>query len=279
MDRYRGGEREAVWDEIRAMEREAAEASDEVRAIATATMERAARNITTIISRLHDLGYRWGAPATENRDRRNRLAMWESDPELARRFKIAREAPDLDEYRYNWIPPADSIISTIDAVADVVPGGLPLALRALYRHVGRVDLSGSLPSWDPATFMFEGPEPWPEFGVVSAPLVLYDPDITLGYVPHGESRIAPVYMADDGSYSVYLGADATHGAGYSGGCHTVVLPQATVDPTVSGVEDRSDLTLVEFLRWTFDWGGFPGFESSPSAPPELDILRADLLPL
>jgi hypothetical protein len=48
-----------------------------------------------------------------------------------------------------------------------------------------------------------------------------------------------------------------------------------VDPRGRG----EGIRLVEYLRTSFAWGGFPGFEFYPPAPPELDELRAELLPI
>jgi hypothetical protein len=83
---------------------------------------------------------------------------------------------------------------------------------------------------------------------------------------------------------MYLGADATAAAGYSGGSHYIVLPGAPIDPLLRGIEPRSPgpdapMTLVEYLRWVFDGGGFSGFQTSPDVPPELDVLKSGLLPI
>jgi hypothetical protein len=51
------------------------------------------------------------------------------------------------------------------------------------------------------------------------------------------------------------------------------------DPALIRVDGREGIRLVEYLRTSFAWGGFPGFEFYPPAPPELDELRADLLPI
>lgn len=44
--------------------------------------------------------------------------------------------------------------------------------------------------------------------------------------------------------------------------------------------DPQDRTLVEYLRWSFQWGGFPGWEKEKSRPEkELALLRVGLLPI
>lgn len=91
-----------------------------------------------------------------------------------------------------------------------------MAIRGLYRYVGAVDLRGSLPTWDPSAFDFEGTEPWPDFGVLSQPLDLFGPEITLEYVPEGATSLDPMHLNDDGTYNLYLGLDAVHAAGHSG---------------------------------------------------------------
>jgi hypothetical protein len=58
------------------------------------------------------------------------------------------------------------------------------------------------------------------------------------------------------------------------------IPDTGADPILDGVSDRPAINLVEYLRASFAWGGFPGYEfSSAPAPPLLEELRAGLLPI
>lgn len=199
---------------------------------------------------------------------------------MAAAYGLRRPGPgDLDEYHYDWSPPTSDVEGDIARVDAAVPGGLPLTLRGLLRFVGEVDLAGSLPSWDPSAFIFEGPEAWPPFGVYSSPMHLYGVGITLGYIDPVSGRIDPRYLDDDGSYHLYVGADATTLAGYSGGCHTVALPSNSLDPVLETLRGGVSKRLVEYLRWVFEWGGFPGFDGSSRVPDEIALLRAGLLPV
>lgn len=278
--------------------------------VVESTMRRVASNVRTIVDRLHLLGYRWAAPARINDGARDKDRRRAENPELAARFDaffdqaeaaLVEQRPefaeaidearalaalrDVDEYCYDWALPGPDVEATIEEV-ELALGPLPLALRGLFRFVDKVDLAGSLPTWDPSAFLFEGPEPWPRFGAFSCPFNLFGAGITLGYVDHVTGQLLDRYRNSDGSYGLYLGGDATGSAGYSGSCHIVQVPGAPIDPLVLGiergyrsVEPAPPMPLVEYLRWVFDWGGFPGFQAAPHVPPEIDVLRRELLPI
>jgi hypothetical protein len=58
---------------------------------------------------------------------------------------------------------------------------------------------------------------------------------------------------------------------------TIELPNAAAAVLVGEPQGR---TLVEYLRWSFQWGGFPGWEKEKSRPEkELAFLRDGLLPI
>jgi hypothetical protein len=59
---------------------------------------------------------------------------------------------------------------------------------------------------------------------------------------------------------------------------SVHLPNAAADAILVG--EPEGRTLVEYLRWSFKWGGFPGWEKQKARPEkELAMLREGLLPL
>jgi hypothetical protein len=59
---------------------------------------------------------------------------------------------------------------------------------------------------------------------------------------------------------------------------SIELPNAAADAVLVG--EPKGRTLVEYLRWSFEWGGFPGWEKEKSRPEkELAFLRDGLLPI
>jgi len=60
--------------------------------------------------------------------------------------------------------------------------------------------------------------------------------------------------------------------------YTVQLPNAAADAVLEG--EAHKITFVEYLRLSFQWGGFPGWEKYANRPEkELAFLREGLLPL
>ena len=63
--------------------------------------------------------------------------------------------------------------------------------------------------------------------------------------------------------------DELHKARVSGSTHDIILPDLTADPVIHGVDGREDITLVEYLRVSITWGGFPGWSFAPGPVPEV----------
>jgi hypothetical protein len=56
------------------------------------------------------------------------------------------------------------------------------------------------------------------------------------------------------------------------------MPDGSADAVLVG--DPEGKTFVEYLRWSFQWGGFPGWEKQKDRPEkELALLREGLLPI
>jgi len=69
--------------------------------------------------------------------------------------------------------------------------------------------------------------------------------------------------------------DAVHKAGESGGgAYTVEVPEFRADGKFLG--DGDDLLFVEYLRFTFRFGGFPGYATLAERPRELAALSEGL---
>lgn len=111
-ERYRRGEHEQVWAELLALGRAVRQEPLQADALAVAheTMRRARENITRLVPRLHEIGYRFDYP--------DEIVMLPSTSPL-------------------------DPVSWLDHRA----GSLPLSLRAWYEIGGGVDFMGGHPDW------------------------------------------------------------------------------------------------------------------------------------
>lgn len=121
LERYRDGEYERVWDELRALGPTVRQEPHylEAREVAAETMRRVRRNCELIVARLQSLGYVFGT------------------------------YPDGTTGYYTEGP----LVSPSDAMRDSTSeleaeaGPLPLSLVAFWQEVGSVDLVGMHPKW------------------------------------------------------------------------------------------------------------------------------------
>jgi hypothetical protein len=179
-------------------------------------------------------------------------------------------------------------VPALVADAEARLGAFPLALRAVLTDVDAVDLSGSFPAWDPSAYDFadvdlvaaaddDDAPAWPAFGRFSDPLNLLGAGSILELTAHPAET---GQLADErGRILVPVAANHLLAANQAGDYHHVVLAGPEADPVVEGVYGRPGIRLVEYLRVACEWGGFPGFEFADRVPPEIDVLRRDLLPL
>ena len=279
LERYEAGDRVAVWDELRGLGSEVFDPAllGEATAVADATMRRVVTNIQLLAARLTASHYRFSAAYDWNRSRRH------APPEVRNRYDPRTwggdaswlDGQEVDEHRYQWWPPDSSIEDKLARARRLV-GPLPIALDAYWRHVGPVDLSGSFPDWDPPANEFEGlaRDVTPRF---TDPLESLGVGMVLDYVDDDGNLILSRH--GDDRWTVQWAADELTKAGISGGCYEIQVPDLVADPISFGHRHRPGITLVEYLRLTFEWGGFPGFEFNPPVPPEIAMLRTGLLPI
>jgi hypothetical protein len=280
LQRYEAGEREQVWAELTDLGEAVFEEEYHADAVAVAevTMGRVAANISTLVERMNTMGYRYHLQY-----RCNELLREGFDGDRLRADAVQfGEDPSwidtgADEYTLRWVPRNGARPDSLARAARVT-SPLPLALVAMWRIVGTVGLSGSFRSWDPSACLFEDGSDWPDVGVYAEPIELRDEWSLLGYCDETTDTITSGWIDGD-RFWVPIGPDSTASAGFSGGCHTVALPDRCADPVLVGVDHRPGIRLVEYLRVCFQWGGFPGFEFERSVPPEIAILRQDLLPI
>lgn len=73
-----------------------------------------------------------------------------------------------------------------------------------------------------------------------------------------------------------ISGDSITKAGYSGSIYSIGLPNPAIDGYIIG----ASCNFVEYLRKSFQWGGFIGLAKSANPPKEeLAFLTKDLLPI
>ena len=317
LERYQAGECEAVWEDLVALGsgvRHELYLAD-AQAVARETMRRARQNVETLIGRLEQLDYGFldsYSSAHKNLDRLNQLegmlqgtslpkmafggGIAESakqlgmDPQamMAKAMEQARERmatlmpemiPKMNEMKDRaqrdvakaskkpplqdpavFCPPGKDTAKLLAKVEKMAGGPMPLSLRAWYEEVGGVSLMGSHP-----TLNTEGQPCAPD------PLVMFPLGVALEMLGDQDG--------DGDGLFLDLSPDCLHKAETSGGGpYCMSVPDAVADGPLR--EEGHDTTLVAYLRLSFAWGGFPGWEGASDAPTkELDFLREGLLPI
>jgi hypothetical protein len=228
-------------------------------AVARETIARARHNIDLLVGRLDAAGYRFEAPRRPSDEPLTRCVFASPRPDVCER---------LDE---------------LEAPA----GPVPLSLGAWWEEVGAVDLTGSYPDW---------PTGWP--GVLTDALVVNPIESVLSaYEEWYEDWASEEPEWREEAFEAPLAPDVLHKADISGGApYAIRLPDGRADaplrivsvlvpdarlPGGLGVDvPEPTATLVGYLRRSFRWAGFPGFEALPGrADDMLATLRAGLLPL
>jgi hypothetical protein len=264
LDRYLGGEREAVWAELLALGEVVQDepTHSDAWAVTRETMIRARHNVALLVERLVSIGYQFAFPE----------AVWRP-PDAASDAMLADFASRF--------------------------GPLPLSIRAWYEIVGTVDFRGDHPRLSfyhrpdpvrgeeiryPDPLVIEPLDPKWVLEKVEGPAEDDDPD---SWIPPLDYHFRP---ASAPPYRAYIAPDAIHKANYGGGePMSIVLPDRGADVILSGTDVWQDVPFVSYLRICFYWGGFPGlghwfpwstYRPDPGdALPDLTFLVKDLLPL
>jgi hypothetical protein len=147
---------------------------------------------------------------------------------------------------------------------------LPLSLAAWIKEVGWVDFAGS----HPALSFNEDDDGRP--GIYTDPMEITCwnfLDISKAWKRRRVQKNKPV--------RIELGADAKSKARFAAGwqaegTYSILLPNSAADALIDGAPTA--VTFVEYLRLSFQWGGFPGWANYQKRPEkELDFLRKGLL--
>lgn len=251
LEQYRSGSTRSVWWEL--MEagplEEGAPLWEEVYQVARETMTRARHNVERIVSFLREQGYLFGC-------------VYGSD--------------DVLRPREPWLPPLPDTAARLAHLTSLV-GPLPLSLRAWWEIVGSVSLQGVFPDEWEATHSIPMNDP-----------LMIDPLDTVVREVEQELREDDFYSKLDLAPDVYHKANVSGGAPYQ-----VRVPEPRADapflnvrvflPTPPGEhlryhEVELNETLVEHLRRSFRWAGFPGYAFVPDVPKTGLARLAPLLP-
>ena len=210
-------------------------------AVASETMKRARHNVQQIIERLESMGYEFMAPRDVGLRVLGPYGQW---------------VTSTDEFLV-WTPPQPADMEVVGEIEEAC-GRIPLALLAWYEVVGQVSLMGSHPALASCR---------------KRPTLYGDPLEVLS--PRGWFRVFRDWMESDRRvpFSLPVCGDLKSKAGESGSTYDVSLENWSADPLLLNsfadpvlVGKTYNMTLMEYLRRSFKWGGFPGWEGSDNLP-------------
>jgi len=261
LQRYQSGQREQVWSAMIALGpaiRREPYWSD-AQAVAGETMKRALHNVTHLIDRLQKLGFKFYAPAIAGIE-------WQGPvgPRISTRDFLRHMPPDSETPR---------------ELADIERcfGVLPLSLRAWYEIVGGVEFRGDHSSL--AGFLgprpeVQGREIYPDPLVVFPPVYQF---MSRGAEGASLRRGAIRRVPGDSPELLEISADLVSKAGYGGGLpFQIQVPNVCADARL--LRERHGRSFLDYIRVSFRWGGFPGWEAHEERPEkELAYLRDGLL--
>jgi hypothetical protein len=142
------------------------------------------------------------------------------------------------------VPPAPDVGKKIIHLEDQI-GGLPLSLRAWYEIVGGVNFSGSHPKLSYHSELDYGKANRNQ--ILSDPLWVWSIEMILK---------EGIYW---GNESVLISPDSYgKGAVSGGGPYILDMPNPSMDGLLRF--EAHNTTFVNYLRISFLWGGFPGFD-------------------
>lgn len=157
------------------------------------------------------------------------------------------------------VPPDSTELARLEVVElqAVIPT-LPMSICTFWEVVGSVNLKGYHPRWpsqsdplwvDPILGAWEVFRYWDDCGREE---------------PLTAMAISPDIIQKDGA---------------SGSIYEIGIPAIGIDSIVYGLKNSEQITFVEYLRKSFEWGGFPGLaDVQHKLHRELELLRHGLLP-
>jgi hypothetical protein len=164
-----------------------------------------------------------------------------------------------------YFPPSPEISQKIEELQKLA-GPIPMSVRYFYQMIGSVNLTGHHPS----IFLEDYPDP----------LVIEPFPYFLDYsFPEWQEENGKRPAKERKKFRMELSPDYPHKAGGKGGlAYAIELPNHSVDAPY--LEEWHKTTFIDYLRITFQWGGFPGLKKSTYPPKEfLATMTDDLAPL
>ena len=233
-ERYKAGEYEEVWSQIRAISNRECLASDDIVDVAKETMERVAKNADLIAGRLQAAG--WRALSADAID--------------------LRTAPSPDDR------------AIMDLVRDTIDAPLPLSMEMFWRVVGGINWVWDYEQRTPRPSL-NVEAPLDELD----PLCIYPPEAAAYAIDEWMDEEYPEMSGlPDGQFRLDLAPDDLHKANISGGDpYGIILPSENPDPVFMHGSRQSH--LVDYLRHCFKWAGFPGLEEYESRADVQSFLR------
>lgn len=242
--RYRNGERDQVWHELRQLGgaiRESGRA-EEAQSVCDEMARRARNNVELIVERLTEQGFRFHT---------NDDAQTPTTPHT---------------------PPTDEAAAHLEWLEQRF-GPVPMTLSSWVRIVGDVWLVGTHPQWgasagaDPLVIEVEGSR-YPDSSVRE-----YFEDEWQQWREYREED-----PADAGLFVLSLAPDRLHKDNTSGGSpYGIILPDACVDGLFSW--EGTTMPFVAYLNWVFGEGGFPWHTAHDNEWRVKSRLTPGLLPL
>ena len=242
------GECEAVWSELISLGPAVREPRylEQATAVCSEMAKRSKSNLITLITRLCELDYQfWSYPSSK---------LTQLDPR------------NQEQWTLIWAPP-DKQVPVQLAAREQNGIFIPLAVRIWMEEVGMVSLAGSHPRLSSFYDWWDHPHVYSDPFEITVPIELIadSPEEILT-----EGRL--LISATDSSKSE-LGIDRGEVQ-----CYWIRYPERAVDAPVGDL--WCSATFVEYIRKSFEWGGFPGWERYPDRPEaELSFLREGLLPI
>jgi hypothetical protein len=260
MKHYMDGNHTEVWAELRALGSKihAHDYREVVAPIMQELMRRINLNLTMIIKRLQEVEY---------------------DFQLKNRI---------------WNLPDDRISRTLDRFEQTY-GLLPLSIRYWHTIIGEVNLMGNHPRlsyYAPSISEEIDSMNGSQMSIHSEPFVISFNDSPQKLKPidiiHDRKIKSGQFNEDrvDFYYKFQFSPDIYHKSGESGGEGLlVIIPDNTIDGIIYDAnEEWSGFYFIDYLRTSFQYGGFPGFRFYDPHDPlfpgeEIAFLTKDLLPI
>ena len=188
-------------------------------------------------------------------------------------IEILIERLQLINYQFIGVPftPAENtdapeLVSILESQA----GYLPLSIRKWFNIVGFVNFTGHHPKLNP---YFEHDD---DGEILADPLEI-NAGLALSKKEPLEYKNLEQDLTKKNLFMMDLGSDPYTKSGYGGGePYQILYPNGSIDCLLIPLE----IYFIEYLRESFQWGGFPGHKDDPkNVKEEIAFLTKNLMPI